>query len=140
MKHEGEPSVAGCLVAALLVYVALSVLGPCRSPDPNVELARTAREAVAMARETQRDSERARRANNAMRVLALAAGVCVPLIVVYLVYKLRERSETPVEEVLDVLERHELLTEGKPEQHALPVTRPREVEGESTSPEADDQR
>ena len=128
-----------CGAAASLValWALNSVLG---ARDPNPALARTAEKAVDFAREAHEDATEARRTASALRAVAVVVGTSVPLVVAYLIYRAGLQTEPRMEEVLDVLERHELLTEGKPEQHALPVTRPREVEGESTSPEGDDQR
>ncbi len=102
-----------------IAYVALAVLGGLfalwvlshifRSGEPNAELARTVREAMELAREAQHEAEAARRASSALRVIALAVGVTAPFIAVYLIYRLRERSEPGVGEVLEVLEKEKLI-------------------------------
>ena len=61
-----------------------------RARDPNVELARTTREAMEAAREAHEDAESVRRTSSALRTVALVVGVCAPLVVAYLIYRLRE--------------------------------------------------
>ena len=77
--------------------------------SPNAELARTTREALRMARDAHQDAEATRRASSALRVMALAAGVCGPLVAAYLIYRLRIRAEPESGEVLTVLEKERLL-------------------------------
>jgi hypothetical protein len=77
-------AVAGCI----LVVVIISLLGPCQSkPDVNQELAQTARTAVEMAREGQQANDAAYLAPGRLRMIAVAVGVAVPILVaVVLVY------------------------------------------------------
>ena len=69
---------------------------------------------------TGEDAEHARRTAGALRVAALAAGVAVPLLTVYLIFRLQARQETSVEEVLRVLEHEGLLGDGLDVRKALP--------------------
>ena len=92
-----------------------------RAGDPNAALARTAEKlarttekAVEMAAQSRRDAEMARRASSALRVIALAAGVCAPLAVAYLIYRVSERAEPKAQELLDVLERERVIEPAQP--------------------------
>jgi hypothetical protein len=83
-------AVAGCVLAV----VVISMLGPCQSkPDVNQELAQTARTAVEMARDGQQANDAAYLAPGRLRMIAVAVGVAVPIVVaavlVYLVMKRR---------------------------------------------------
>jgi len=103
--------------ALVMVGVAIAVtlvLGNILfARGPNAELARTTREALRMAGDAHEDADAARRASSALRVLALAAGVCGPLAAAYLIYRLRMRAEPESAEVLAVLERERLLRPGR---------------------------
>ena len=83
MDDPGERRVlalVGCGLAGF--FLAVWTYGVVLKPnDPNVELARTARKAVEMAEEARRDAQSVRRTNSALRLVALAAGVCVPLLI-----------------------------------------------------------
>ena len=91
------------LVALFLIRVLLSPVGP------DAELARTAREAVRMAGNAHRQAEAASQKASALRALALVTGVLGPLALVYLIYRLRERSEPHAEEILELLQRENLI-------------------------------
>jgi hypothetical protein len=83
-------AVAGCI----LVVVIISLLGPCQSrPDVNQELAQTAHTAVEMARDGQQANDAAYLAPGRLRMIAVAVGVAVPILVaailVYLTLKHR---------------------------------------------------
>ena len=95
------------VVAALVGIWALSYI--FRANDPNVELARTVQKSLEVAEKARREAEVTRRTSSAVRVVALAAGVAVPLVVAYLIYRLRSRRESGADEILDVLEREKLL-------------------------------
>ncbi len=127
-----------------VAYVALAVLGGLlalwalshifRPGEPNVELARTVREAMELAREVQHGADAARRTSSALRVIALAAGVAVPFIAVYLIYHLRERSELGPGEVFRMLEKDRLLGSQQHEVRHLPQYRPRLLQDRDEPP------
>jgi len=111
----------------ILAYIIVGVAGSLamlwmlsyvfRAGDPNVELMRTTREAIEEARE---EAEITRRTSSALRVLALAAGVVAPLIVVYLVFRLHARAETGAEDLLDVFKSENLLPPTQDRHRQLP--------------------
>ena len=117
---------AGGILGSLLVLWILSSI--FRAGDPNLALARTAEraagateraartteKAVEMAAQSRRDAEMARRASSAFRVTALAAGVCVPLVVAYLIYRVSERAEARPQELSDALERARVIEPAQP--------------------------
>ena len=105
MKRWWRPAAA---IAAILLSLSLLVY-LLRPPDPNAEMAETAREAVQMARDAREDAESARRRGYTVRVVALVVGVSVPLMVAYLIYRSSERSEPGLEDVLEVMEEEGLL-------------------------------
>ena len=80
-----------------------------RSGEPSAELTRATREALQMAREAREEAEDTRRTASALRVVALVAGVTAPLVIAYLIYRLRARQEPAFDEVLHVLEDEGLL-------------------------------
>ena len=131
----------------ILAYIVLGVLGSLamlwtlsyvfRSGDPNVELVRTTREAIETAREARQDAEITRRTSSALRVLALAAGVATPLIVVYLICRLHARSEPGAEDLLDVLKAENLLASTKDRHRQLPRTAYRLLDERHSSPDDD---
>jgi len=100
--HRTSPAlyVAGGMAGSLVVLLMLSSL--FRAADPNVALARTAERAIQMAEESRREAEMARRTSSTIRLLALAAGVCAPLVVAYLIYRVSERPEPRPEDILEV--------------------------------------
>ena len=95
------------VVAALVGIWALSHI--LRAKDPNVQLVRTVQKSLALAEKARREAEVTRRTSSTVRVVALVAGVAVPLAVAYLIYRLRSRRESGAEEILGVLERERLL-------------------------------
>ncbi len=99
------------LVIALVVVSGVVLLFTlCRPIDPNVELARTAREAVEMAREADSSMTAAVLWSGRFRLLAIVLGVSVPLVVVYLIW----RSSTAAEpDAIDIFEQLELLEVSK---------------------------
>ena len=124
------------VVAALVGIWALSYI--LRANDPNVELARTVQKSLEVAEKARREAELTRKASSAVRAVALAAGVAVPLAVVYLIYRLRSRREPDAEEILDVLEREKLVDLSKIDKVKLPK-RGRLQLGEGSQGEEDDQ-
>ena len=95
------------LVIALVVVSGVILLFTlCRPIDPNVELARTAREAVELARDADASVTAAVLWNGRFRLLAIVLGVSIPMMVGYLIW----RSATVTEpDPIDILEQMELL-------------------------------
>ena len=121
MKEDARHVLLWLVLGIAVALCGLWGLGEIfRSGEPNAELARTTREALRMARQAGEDAEHARRTAGALRLAALAVGVAVPLLTVYLIFRLQARQETSVEEVLRVLEREGLLGDGLDVRKALP--------------------
>ena len=59
--------------------------------------------------QAHRDAVASSRNGTLLRIIALVVGVSVPLVVAYLVHRLYARSDPPPEEVLETLEKAELL-------------------------------
>ena len=114
MNRETSEILKWALVGVLVSLAGLYALAHIfRAGDPNAELARTTRGALEAAREAQEDAQSARRASSALRIVALVVGVAAPLIVAYLIYRLRERSEPTPGDLLRVLEKQRLITLGR---------------------------
>ena len=136
----------GAVRDRLVVYIVLSVLGSLamlwmlsyvfRAGDPNVELVRTTREAIETAREARQEAEIIRRTSSALRILALAAGVATPLIVVYLICRLHG-SEPGAEDLLDVLKAENLLAPTQDRHRQLPRPEYRLLDEQHGSPDDD---
>ena len=62
-----------------------------------------------MAEGARREAEIIRKASSVFRVVALVVGISVPLLVAYLVYRLRIMEESGVGEIIDVLGRERLV-------------------------------
>ncbi len=80
--------VAAAVIAGMFLLILL-----CRPSDPNTELARTTREAVELAQGAQSGTESTALWAGRFRLLAVVAGVSVPLIMVYLIW--RSSAERP---------------------------------------------
>ena len=116
----------------ILIYIIVAVVGSLamlwtlsyifRAGDVNSALMRTTREAIEAAREAREDAEITRRASSALRVIALAAGVVAPLVVVYLVFRLHARSEPGAGDLLDMMRREKLLPTQGDQRQRLPGT------------------
>ena len=99
-----------CVLAIAVILGGLWSLSRIfRSGEPSAELTQATREALQMAREAREDAEDVRRTGSALRVVALVAGVSAPLVVAYLVYRLRAHQEPELNEILHVLENEGLL-------------------------------
>ena len=118
MKKEPVCRVLIIVVLAVASLLLLDRLGRPRSPD--VSLARVARDAMDLARETRRDAESARRTGAVLRFVALVLGVAAPLVAVYLIYRLQVREVSSPEETLQVLNGHDLIDWGQ-ERKELPA-------------------
>jgi len=104
-----EALICAALGAALAVAALWAMSHVLRTREPGAELARATREALRLAREARQDAEDARRVSSALRVLSLVAGVSVPLVVAYLIFRLSARAEPGAAEILAVLEKEGLL-------------------------------
>ena len=134
----------------LVVYIVLGVVGSLlalwalssifRAGDPNVELARTTREAMQIAEDAHRSAQAVGRTSSIVRILALVVGVTVPLIVALLVYVLQQRSEPRPEEVLRLLEKENLLDLTQNSPRKLPSSECRRLDGEEIDPIGDKEK
>ncbi len=104
MKKRDEDLVKYIVLPTLLALLVLWVLaGLFRAGDPDAELVQTTREVVQMALEAHRSVQRSRAFASVFRIIALIAGVVGPLVVGYLIYRVRSRAEVTPEEVLELL-------------------------------------
>ena len=94
------------LAGTALASVVLMLL--CSGADPNAELVRMAGEAVTMAHEAQLDHRAAILWAGRFRLLAIAIGVSVPLLIVYLISRSARTHELDAAEILDSAERYAL--------------------------------
>ena len=100
----------GAVVVMLLVLVGLWLLAGLHQSKPaSGDVASVAVQALDMADRAYRSALAANRNGTILTVLALAVGVSAPLVVAYLVHRLHARSDPPPEEVLETLEKAELL-------------------------------
>ncbi|MFQ5492229.1 MAG: hypothetical protein ACE5GE_16055 [Phycisphaerae bacterium] len=98
---NGPPGLIHILVIAAGI-VLLSLL--CRPADPNTELAKTAREAVEMARDSESAVTSAVLWTDRFRLLAIVIGMSVPVVVVYLISRSSSQAEPDTTEILQQLE------------------------------------
>ena len=92
----------------LLIGAAFLPFCVCRPIDPNVELARTTREAMEFARDAQSGTLSAILWTGRFRLLATALGVSAPLIVVLLLWRWSAHSEIDASEAFQIMEQHVL--------------------------------
>jgi len=97
------------LPALLVLFSAWVLSGMLRRTDPNVELARTTREAVKSALRAQKEAHMVQITGSVFRLTALVTGILGPLIVVYLIYRHEAGQEITAEEMLAVLEKEGLI-------------------------------
>jgi len=129
MKTEARHMLIYWVLAVAVALGGLWVLSRIfRSGEPNSELSRATREALQMAREAQEDAEDTRRTASVLRIVALVAGVSAPLVVAYLVYRLRASQEPELNEILHVLEHEGLLQDVPEARGSLPGQKPLLVE------------
>jgi len=95
-----------------------------QSGEPSAELTRATREALHMAREAREEADDTRRTASALRIVALVAGVSAPLVIAYLIYRLRAHQEPALDEMLHVLEREGLLQDRSDTRSSLPGQKP----------------
>lgn len=83
----------------VLVLIVLGLLGTCRQDSVNEELARTARTAVEMAHEAQRNNDAAYVWPGRLRLIALVVGITLPLaaavVLVILINRHRQETDQP---------------------------------------------
>ena len=104
-----EPMCRVLIIAVLAVGALLLLAWLLRPASPDAALAGVARDAMDLAREAHRDAESARRTGTVIRFVALVVGVAVPLVAVYLIYRLQVREQSSPEELLQVLNGHDLI-------------------------------
>ncbi|MFW6119027.1 MAG: hypothetical protein ACOC7S_01680 [Planctomycetota bacterium] len=104
----------------LLALYVLSAIFRARSPD--LELVRGLQDAFREALAAERSARRAQTLTSVVRLSVLAAGVGGPLVLTYLLYRLRSGQEIGPGELLDVLESERLTELGQKqgEPHELP--------------------
>ena len=108
------------IFGAIMVLAAAVVLSTCRPSDPNTELAQTARKAVELARDAQLADRSAVLWSGRFRLLAIALGVSVPLIVALLIWRTSTQREIDAAEALEAAERYLLPGPIAPTRKALP--------------------
>jgi len=102
-----QPRTLLWLIILAVAIVALS--GFCLpAPSPSGELAHATREAVELARETVSRNGSAVWWSGVFRLLAIVAGVSVPLVVTYLIWRSSARGEIDAAEIIETIERYEL--------------------------------
>lgn len=110
------------VVGAIMVLGAAVLFTACRPSDPNVELAITARTAVEMARDAQAADRSAVLWSGRFRLLAIALGVSVPLIVALLIWRTSTQREVDAAEALEAAEQYLLPGPSAPPRKHLPLT------------------
>ena len=117
MKQSGIPKHR--VVGAITVFGAVLFTACCPS-DPNVELAIAARTAVEMARDAQAADRSAVLWSGRFRLLAIALGVSVPLIVALLIWRTSAQREVDAAEALEAAEQYLLPGPIAPPRRQLP--------------------
>lgn len=90
------------------VIVVLMFVDSCPDQSADTELARTAHEAVQLARESQSDDRSAVLWTGRFRLLAQVIGVSVPLVVAYLIWRSSCKSEIDAAEIIETAEQYAL--------------------------------
>jgi hypothetical protein len=108
------------VIGAVVVLGAAVVFSACRPRDPNLELARTARTAVEMARDAQVADRSAVLWSGRLRLLAVAVGVSVPLVVALLIWRTSTQREVDAAEAIEAAEQYLLPGPIAPPHEALP--------------------
>ncbi len=115
-----------------MVLGAAIFLSACRPSDPNTELARTARGAVELARDAQLADRSAVLWSGRFRLLAIALGVSVPLIVALLIWRTSTQREVEAAEAIEAAERY-LLPKPMAPPGKQPPTKPTEALAANTA-------
>jgi len=122
MRKDSRRAMKYLLVGFCGSVLMLWTLGGIfRARDPNTELARTAREAIKMADDARKEAEMIRKTSSALRIMALAIGVTIPLIIAYLIYLQQLRREPAIDEMLELIEREKLTDAGGKALKKLPM-------------------
>ena len=106
--HSPTESSTILTAAALIAGTLLLLLLVCRPTDPDTELARTAREAVQLAREAGSSDESAVLWTGRFRLVAIVVGVSVPLVVALLIWRASAHSDLDPTEIIEAAERFAL--------------------------------
>jgi len=107
------------LVAGMILVLAF--IG-CPRDGPDAELARTAREAVELARDAQADDRSAVLWAGRFRLLALIIGVCAPILVAAYIWRSSANGEIDPVEVIEQVEQYALDRPPVPPDHSLPAS------------------
>ena len=101
-----EPS--ALRIAAVLIAGAGLLFLVCFPTNPHTELALATREAIQLARDAGSSAESAALWSGRFRLLAVAGGVTIPLVIAYLIWRSSAQSDLDPAEVIDLVERLEL--------------------------------
>ena len=127
MHESNEGSPWWMLVVG--VIVVLLFVGTCPHDSADTELARTAHEAVKLARETKADDRSAILWSGRFRLLSLVIGICVPIVVVLLIFRHTNKSEIDAAEIIECAERYALPSPTTRSTPNLPPTSAQPVAG-----------
>jgi len=99
------------LLGAWWLYVVAGVIvglmiGSCPGTGTDADLARTARDAVELAREAQDRDQSAVLWTGRFRLVALIIGVTVPLIIAYLLWRASHTGEPDAAEIIHAAEKY----------------------------------
>ena len=110
------------LIVGLVTTAIVGVQGLLARTDagPNVELVRTAREAVELAHDSQMDNRSAVLWAGRFRVVGLVIGVSVPLLIAAWIWRSSGQSDLHPAEIIECVEQHMLPTMKDPSDPALP--------------------
>lgn len=117
------------IIVAVVIIVFSSLCSP--APTPSAHLARATREAVGLAR----DAVARQSSFDVLRLLAIVVGVCIPLIVAYLIWRSSATSEIDATEILDAIERFELPS--APERTIADLPKPSQTAVTPRNPDQD---
>jgi len=110
------------LIVGLVAAAIVGVQGLLARTDagPNVELVRTAREAVELAHDAQQDNRSAVLWAGRFRVVGLVIGVSVPLLIAAWIWRSSGQCDLHPAEILECVEQHVLPVIKDPPDPALP--------------------
>ncbi len=99
-NNESSTLRLGAFLAGVVVLLFLV----CRPADPSTELALATREAIQLARDTGSSGESAVLWTGRFRLLAVAGGVAVPLLIAFWIWRASAEGEIDPAEVIDLVE------------------------------------
>ncbi len=105
-----EPS--ALRIAAVLIAGTALLFLVCVPTNPNTELALATREAIQLARDAGSSAESAALWSGRFRLLAVAGGVTIPLVIACLIWRSSAQSDLDPAEVIDLVERLQPPDEG----------------------------